>query len=301
MDNPPADTPAPDDGVNDAAVARSQPIDHDLLCRQCGYNLRGMTEDDDCPECGALVWRSTLKDELSHCHPDWVKMLARGSNLLLDGYIVLAVMYVVQTFMAAMDLPMTYARLLFVLSCLPIVMGVWWITTRATTDGMQGMPTRLITRWIFVAWFLLIATKAVLGESSLLLTNVLFYTCPATFALSMAALLWYISTLINRMNQPQLASGSRKLMAGFLLLFLIITTAGVTRYLDNFSIVDNIAMGLAAFVFGIFGLALFLNLMIVLAKFCRLAAKTLKQARYLWQGDLLPWKVYQAGQNERRI
>ena len=53
-----------------------------------------------------------------------------------------------------------------------------------------------------------------------------FYTCPATFALSMAALLWYISTLINRMNQPQLASGSRKLMAGFLLLFLIITTAG---------------------------------------------------------------------------
>ena len=44
-----------------------------------------------------------------------------------------AVMYVVQTFMAAMDLPMTYARLLFVLSCLPIVMGVWWITTRATT------------------------------------------------------------------------------------------------------------------------------------------------------------------------
>jgi hypothetical protein len=40
----------------DVSGEKSMPeIDHDLMCMSCGYNLRGLSPDGRCPECGSLI------------------------------------------------------------------------------------------------------------------------------------------------------------------------------------------------------------------------------------------------------
>jgi len=51
----------PDTPVFDPAslANASVPIDRDAYCQECGYNLRGLT-DDQCPECGTSFNRFLL-------------------------------------------------------------------------------------------------------------------------------------------------------------------------------------------------------------------------------------------------
>jgi len=39
--------------------ANAQPFDTDLPCYQCGYNLRAISREGDCPECGFAIGKST--------------------------------------------------------------------------------------------------------------------------------------------------------------------------------------------------------------------------------------------------
>ena len=41
-------------------------LDQDLACRRCGYNLRGLSTDGACPECGTAVGQSTFQ-----LHRNW--------------------------------------------------------------------------------------------------------------------------------------------------------------------------------------------------------------------------------------
>ncbi len=55
--------------VEGVHLSESLPIDFDLPCGSCRYNLRGLTLQSECPECGALVevtWlRAESRDEKS--------------------------------------------------------------------------------------------------------------------------------------------------------------------------------------------------------------------------------------------
>jgi hypothetical protein len=63
-------------------VPTSGPIDFDLLCRRCGYNLRGLDIDGHCPECRAEVARSATPDLLRYSDVEWMRRTARGAHLL---------------------------------------------------------------------------------------------------------------------------------------------------------------------------------------------------------------------------
>ena len=45
-------------------------LEDDLTCLHCGYNLRGLLPEGDCPECGTAVARSTHGSLLRFCDPD---------------------------------------------------------------------------------------------------------------------------------------------------------------------------------------------------------------------------------------
>jgi hypothetical protein len=62
-------------------------LDEDIVCRKCGYNLRGLLADSVCPECGTPVGRSTHGDLLRFCDPAWVGTLASGMNWIVAGII----------------------------------------------------------------------------------------------------------------------------------------------------------------------------------------------------------------------
>jgi hypothetical protein len=57
-------------------------IDADLSCAICNYNLKGLSPDANCPECGQPVAR-TFTYDLSYSDPAWLLYQARTMLLLL--------------------------------------------------------------------------------------------------------------------------------------------------------------------------------------------------------------------------
>ena len=60
----------------------------DVVCRRCGYNLRGLREAGRCPECGTPIGLSTHGDLLRFADPTWVEKLALGVKWMLWGIVV---------------------------------------------------------------------------------------------------------------------------------------------------------------------------------------------------------------------
>jgi cytochrome b561 len=56
-------------------------IDSDLPCAICGYNLKGLSVDANCPECGQSVARSYTPD-LLRSNPQWLRHQANTMLLL---------------------------------------------------------------------------------------------------------------------------------------------------------------------------------------------------------------------------
>lgn len=83
-------------------------VNEDILCRRCGYNLRGLHSDGTCPECMTGVGDSLHADLLRFGDPRWVRELSRGVTLLLISTLG------------------------------GIVIGVAWVTTASAIMGMGG-------------------------------------------------------------------------------------------------------------------------------------------------------------------
>jgi hypothetical protein len=55
----------------------------DVLCRTCGFNLRGLTEQGNCPECGTPIWNSIQEDLMRYSSTAYIASLHRGVNCIL--------------------------------------------------------------------------------------------------------------------------------------------------------------------------------------------------------------------------
>ncbi|MCZ6655482.1 MAG: hypothetical protein O7D91_20940 [Planctomycetota bacterium] len=66
-----------------AALDGAGRVAGDVPCRRCGYNLRGLSPDGRCPECGTAVGRSIHGDLLRYSDPAWVGHLAAGALLMI--------------------------------------------------------------------------------------------------------------------------------------------------------------------------------------------------------------------------
>lgn len=104
-------------------------IDQDLSCKRCGYNLRGLREENLCPECGTPVGRSTTADLLRFADPNWVGRVAAGANLLVWALllgILLGCLSGVGGMVTGSVLPQLFVSAGLLLVSL---LGVWWLTT----------------------------------------------------------------------------------------------------------------------------------------------------------------------------
>jgi hypothetical protein len=116
-------------------------IDEDIACARCDYNLRTMTVDGTCPECGMIV-SDTLQQRLFD-RPRWLRHLAIGAAL---GAIAMAISAVcgLSIVAGALELQSFFdIQLAVALLMASSLLGVWAGWLLSTTD-------RVGRRWYFV-------------------------------------------------------------------------------------------------------------------------------------------------------
>ncbi|MGD1278420.1 MAG: hypothetical protein ABR964_14500 [Tepidisphaeraceae bacterium] len=128
-------------------MTSAPPIDSDTPCGRCGYNLRGLPPDGQCPECGAAIAPS-LTHWLAHADPRWRRKLAAGALLtavaapaivLLSAIVIWQGMHMSRPGAVAMGVLLGLAILLNIVGC-------WSIAARDPRrlfDSRRDLPRRL--------------------------------------------------------------------------------------------------------------------------------------------------------------
>lgn len=172
----------------------SDTIDHDLSCMICGYNLRSLTPDGTCPECGADIARSTQGDLLKFADRGWVGSVYRGTCLLTlaDGLLVICILAAIAYpfILLVPSAPstsstgaVTISIILRVCSMTAIVLmfvGVWLITKQEPRVSLteQATSNRLVARaavaLLFVLYGLTVALSGPWRTAAWLLLMIAF-------------------------------------------------------------------------------------------------------------------------------
>lgn len=64
------------------------PVEIDKACIRCSYNLRGLTADGNCPECGTPIEESLRGFILLYAAPEYVQQLRKGLSLILNSVLI---------------------------------------------------------------------------------------------------------------------------------------------------------------------------------------------------------------------
>ncbi len=72
-------------------MAQVAPIETDQPCARCGYNLRGLMPNGQCPECGSSIAQSLQGNFLRFADPAWIDKLRLGTTLMLWNIIIIVV------------------------------------------------------------------------------------------------------------------------------------------------------------------------------------------------------------------
>src|SRR5687767_9833717 len=102
----------------------------DLPCRKCAYNLRTLSINGRCPECGTAVGFSAQGDLLRFSDPGWVMTLHRGVVLILVGIAVaiLGVVVAAAVSAASPGIGRVLATVIQLGSAVLMVVGSWMLT-----------------------------------------------------------------------------------------------------------------------------------------------------------------------------
>jgi hypothetical protein len=149
-------------------LATDSPVDDDDdECYRCGYDLRGITDDQPCPECGLLAERSRRPtDDLFNTRPGWLRRLAWGVRLILLA-MAMAVLWPVATYLWREQLTVglvgtsslaytVWIHLTWIggdLAALLLIGGVWLLTTREGDPPADAAdaPRRRLLRIVALA------------------------------------------------------------------------------------------------------------------------------------------------------
>jgi len=193
-------------------------LSQDTPCRKCGYNLRGLSSDGCCPECGTPVGLSLREPLLRYCDPQWVASLARGVNLILWGFVLsFAVAFVLGFLAGSLGLkPSVWTASVAWIGALVGLYGTWLLTCPDPSGiGEDQYGTiRRITRFAVVVG-LIGGTLNIIAQSSRL---------PATLTLLLGIVVsvgtlvgwvgefckfWFMEKLCLRIPEQALARRAR--------------------------------------------------------------------------------------------
>jgi hypothetical protein len=193
-------------------------VEADTPCRKCGYNLRGLLTDAQCPECGVIVAASISGDLLRYCPPDWVAALARGVKFILAGVVVTIFGGILAIILKAVLDPL--ASVVTPLTNLAgyalFVIGSWLVTTpdpSGSGEDKYGTARKIIriTLLIGVANQLLLAERRIVALPR---TVEQIVQCIGAIAgligiIGLIAQLQYFQKLAGRIPDPSLGARAK--------------------------------------------------------------------------------------------
>jgi hypothetical protein len=140
------------------AKAPARPIEHERPCLGCGYDLRGLTREGRCPECGLPISTApTIDAPISEMPPQMVRIFRTASWLATACVAVLIVLVVGRPWLGVgWEVRSTYFL------CLAVIwaMSVWMLTPaidapQAISRGFtRNGRLRRAARWLQLGWVL---------------------------------------------------------------------------------------------------------------------------------------------------
>jgi hypothetical protein len=269
-------------------------IDQDMTCIRCGYNLRGLSPDGVCPECGTAIGRSLHGDLLRFAPPDWVENLAAGMNWIVAAIIIGiaagALSVVLSSAVGARGLGELIAHALGIVS----VIGYWKVTTPDPGRLEQEPPVnaRNLVRLTVVLNYVFGFARLGAGAIDRRVLIVALAIAGLSGVVNYFAIFTYARQLALRIPNLRLAGQTRIVMWGmvavavFAMLLLVsamstpASGARPPRGGDTLVLLACSA-GLGTLIFGIWSLVLLLW-------FRRELATAARQARQTWARPAFP-------------
>jgi hypothetical protein len=200
-------------------------LSEDTPCGECGYNLRGLTVENLCPECGAPVSKSTHRGLLKYSRPNYVWTLQRAVGWMLWGrYLLIAYYILYWTIRIGHMLRKTslfsvrmHSWILFAGTAVTLI-GSWKLSR---PDGhisklvARSMDRRLLRYVLAGAWAILVLRIAAYGRlSNWLVVNRshLQLAAPVLNILYAVFLFRFIATLCQSMPDGPMANWSRRIL-----------------------------------------------------------------------------------------
>lgn len=260
----PEAAPIPPDTIQPPTV-----VEDDRMCVRCGYNLRTLSLDANCPECAAPVRNSFLSDKLVFSHPTWVRSLARGTGIGCVGvllFVLLMLLIFNDTFRSSPS-AYTYLSVLYNLPVILVSIGAF-IFTKAETfrkAATSDPKSRTFARILVIIWLSLMFGPMVLIwglQSFLLLPSGGFLLVTLQIArisnafvtiLLCPAMLLYARNIARRSSSPRLEGWARVLFYLQMVLTALVLIGAFVIFVPPLrSVFVGIPDGFAA-VFGCYG------------------------------------------------
>lgn len=205
-------------------------IDMDLPCRKCGYNLRTLHDDRNCPECGASVYESARLSRLCGYDQAWLRRLARSTTWLQIAMICFAL---ILSCLLALTAPRADDAIVVLLPLLvagPVagLVGFCQFTAPHRGGGIHWERARQIARWLMAAG-LACVFLTLLADLLRMPRWVLIFSIPCSIVcLGMGAwaTLTYATTLTAKIPDARLVKQLRIVAWGLALCFPLMT-AGI--------------------------------------------------------------------------
>lgn len=225
-------TVAPPAVVESAEESCDDRVDSSLLCRGCGYELRGLGIDRNCPECGKAIVESMHSDTLAYASIAWLWRMSQGCRCMVLGLSVVVVAtvanYLSQTLIPATAI-FHITGLMICAGGILASIGGWLVTTFEPGTSFQrklsarriariGMVLNALTQ--FTRWVMPLFPNAFLLGGNIW-WGVMLMSITLLWGVVWPAYYFYFSRIIRRVPAGRIATQFRIFMVGYILAAVI--------------------------------------------------------------------------------
>jgi hypothetical protein len=125
-------------------IPTAPPLDSEIHCIFCGYNLRGLDPAGRCPECGRPIAASHRGDRLAHADPAWLRKLRFGASLKLWNIVLTILLGMIAGIViVVMGLPIIITLLIGLAGALLGLWATYCITAQEPRTALTEDPVSL--------------------------------------------------------------------------------------------------------------------------------------------------------------